>query len=372
MYSKYLNSKFLCAIFLPLILSAQVRCERIKDIVDIKGVRSNPLTGYGLVIGLNGTGDGTIAPQQMLASLLRREGIVLSRSQLGQGNTALVAVTADLGPWDRVGSTIDVTVSAIGDAGSLVNGMLLATELRGADGQVYAVARGSLSTASWNVEGAAASAVRNHPTIARIPNGAHVEREELSDFVETIGGMRFVTLNLRNSDFTTAEEIRKAIESVFPKSVFVEDAGTIRVKVPDTVNQLRIAEFMDTITQLEVKVDMPAVVVINERTGTIVVGERVAISPVAISQGSLVVTIKESAQVSQPSPFSEVGNTVTVPDTSLNINEEKGYLIPVPRVVTVSELANALNRIGATPRDLISIFTGLKDAGALQAELKIH
>lgn len=346
-------------------------CERIKDIVDVHGVRDNPLTGYGLVVGLNNTGDSTLPSKQMMTSLLRREKIAFSPEDLGEGSIAVVAVTAKLGPWARLGSRIDVDVSTISDAKSLTGGMLLETELLGLDGRVYAVAKGALSTASWNAGGAAASSIKNHPTVARIPNGAHVEREELSDFIQINNGVRFVTLSLRNSDFTTAQNIREAIEGKYPSSVLVQDAGTIKLKIPQEVQTTDLISFMDKITQMEVDVDSPAVVVINERTGTIIVGEKVAISPVGISQGSLVVSVKEVENVSQPNPFSDSGDTVVTQDTGLDITEEEGHLIPVPRVVTVSELAKALNRIGATPRDLIAIFNGLKEMGALQAELRI-
>ncbi len=354
-----------------LILSSFVKAERIKDIVEIQGVRDNPLTGYGLVVGLNNTGDSTLPSSQMMTSLLRREKITFDPQDLGEGSIAIVAVTSKLGPWDRLGSRIDVDVSTISDAASLTGGILLETELYGLDGQVYAVAKGALSTSSWNAGGAAASAIKNHPTVARIPNGAHVEREEIADFYQVINGMRFVTLNLRNSDFTTAENIRQVIEGKYPSSVYVDDAGTVRVKVPNEIAATDMISFVDKITRLEVDVDSPAVVVINERTGTIIVGEKVAISPVGISQGSLVISVKEIQNVSQPNAFSEVGDTVVTQDTGLDITEEEGYLIPVPRVVTVSELAKALNRIGATPRDLIAIFNGLKEMGALQAELRI-
>ena len=363
-------------IFMIVLLGAIPYAEgtRIKDIVDIQGVRGNPLTGAGLVVGLNGTGDSALPSGQMLASLLRREGITLSQNSVTSGNIAYVMVTAELGPWDRVGSRIDVDVSSIGDAKSLQGGMLLATELRGADGEVYAVARAAaISTASWTVEGKTGSkAVKNHPTVGRIPGGAYVEREELSTFVENIAGQSFVTLNLRYGDFATAQRIREAIESLYANSTVVIDAGTIRVRLPNEVSQRNVVNFIDEITQLDVKVDMPAVVVINERTGTIVVGGNVGISETAVAQGSLVVKVREQQFVSQPTaPFTESATTEVVDSTSLSVEEREGHLIPVPQVVTVTELANALNAIGATPRDLIAIFIALKDAGALQAKIQM-
>jgi len=391
-------------------LASVGKCERIKDIVDIQGLRSNPLTGIGLVIGLAGTGDTTLPSRQMLTNMLREAGIILSPSNLTGGNVAIVMVTAELGPFARSGSRIDVDVSAIGDAKSLQGGMLAPTPLEGLDGQVYAVAQGGISIGGWMAAGQTASITKNHQTVGRIPDGAIVEKEEIATFVECIADQRFITLNLRNSDFSTAQRISKVVNQTYPNSAVVVDAGTIRVKVPSEISDLpspavagyakagdgldqvqdlgprsgtplrgnpagtlALAGFIDDITKQEVTVDVPAVVVINERTGTIVVGENVGISAVAISQGGLVVKIKETAIVSQPpaAPFSDAGTTVVVPETIPAVQEKDGYLIPVSRAVTVSELAKALNAIGATPRDLIAIFNALKKAGALQAKLVI-
>lgn len=346
--------------------------ERIKDIVDIQGVRSNPLTGMGLVIGLANTGDSSLPSRQILTSIYRDSGVFLSPSDLSGGNIAVVIVTAELGPFAREGSRIDVDVSAIGDAGSLQGGMLLPTPLKGLDKQVYAVAQGGVSIGGWTASGDAASITKNHQTVGRIPNGAIVEREEIATFVEYIAGHRLITLNLRNGDFSTAGRISQVINEAYLNSTTVVDAGTIKVSVPSEINQSGIVGFIDDITKLEVEVDVPAVVVINERTGTIVVGENVGISAVAISQGSLVVRIQETEIVSQPiAPFSDAGTTERVPETTIGVEEKRGYLIPVSRAVTVSDLAKTLNAIGATPRDLIAIFNALKEAGALQARLVI-
>lgn len=346
--------------------------ERIKDIVDIQGVRSNPLSGLGLVIGLAGTGDTTLPSRQIMANILRQAGVVLSPSDLTGGNIAVVMVTAELGPFAREGSRIDVDVSSIGDAKSLQGGMLLPTPLTGLDEQVYAVAQGGVSIGGWAAAGEKASIVKNHQTVGRIPGGAIVEREEIATFVEYIAGQGVITLNLRNSDFSTAERISKVINEIHSDSAVAVDAGTIRIRVPGEITKAEIASFIDDITSPQVVVDVPAVVVINERTGTIVVGENVGISAVAISQGSLVVKIRETAQVSQPTaPFSDAGRTVVVPETVPAVEEKDAYLIPMARAVTVSELAKALNAIGATPRDLIAIFNALKQAGALQARLVI-
>jgi len=346
--------------------------ERLKDIADIQGVRGNPLTGVGLVIGLAGTGDSTQPSRQMLTNIFREAGLVLSPKDMTGGNIAIVMVTAELGPFAREGSRIDVDVSAIGDAKSLQGGMLLPTPLKGLDNQVYAVAQGGLSLGGWTASGDKSSITKNHQTVARIPSGAIVEREEIATFVEQIADQRFISLNLRNSDFTTAERIGRAINRKFPGAAVVVDAATVRVKIPEQIERNSIVGFIDDMTQLEVRVDVPAVVVINERTGTIVVGENVGISAVAISQGSLVVKIKETASVSQPTaPFSDSGSTERVPETMIGVEEKDAYLIPVQRSVTVSDLAKTLNAIGATPRDLIAIFNALKTAGALQARLEI-
>lgn len=363
----------LVVMLMVLLTATQVaQCERIKDIVDIQGLRGNPLRGIGLVIGLTNTGDTTALSRQMLTNILRDAGLVLSPAELTGGNIAVVMVTAELGPFDRQGSHIDVDVSAIGDAKSLQGGMLLPTPLEGLDGQVYAVAQGGISIGGWAAEGEKASITKNHQTVGRIPDGAIVEKEELATFVDFIGGNRVITLNLRNSDFSTSQRISKVINQRYPNSTEVVDAGTIKVKIPGEIGQSDVAGFIDDITKHQVQVDVPAVVVINERTGTIVVGQNVGISAVAISQGSLVVKIKESEIVSQPiAPFSDAGTTERVPETIIGVEEKEGFLIPVSGAVTVSELAKNLNAIGATPRDLIAIFNALKKAGALQAKLVI-
>jgi len=308
----------------------------------------------------------------MLTNILRDSGLVLSPSDLTGGNIAVVMVTAELGPFAREGSQIDVDVSAIGDAKSLQGGMLLPTPLKGLDGQVYAVAQGGVSIGGWTVAGDKASITKNHQTVGRIPGGGVVEKEEIAAFVEYIAGHRIITLNLRNNDFSTAERISTAINQDYPKSAVVVDAGTVKVKIPSEIGQTGIVDFIVNITKPEVKVDVPAVVVINERTGTIVVGENVGISAVAVSQGSLVIRIKEMPIVSQPAaPFSDAGDTKVVQETIVGVEEKDAYLIPVSSVVTVSELAKVLNAIGATPRDMIAIFNTLKKAGALQAKLVI-
>jgi flagellar P-ring protein precursor FlgI len=352
------------------------QAARIGDICDIYGVRGNPLMGTGIVVGLNGTGDSSIPSAQMLASLLRREsGTTFEPELLRSANIALVMVTAELGPWDREGSSIDINISSLGDAKSLQGGTLLATELKGLDGEVYAVARiGSISTSSWTVEGKTGSkASKNHPTVGRVPSGAVVERSELSEFVQMLGGKRCITLSLRQPSISTAERIRRMIDKTNPDMAMAQDPGTVRIFVPDEVAAGQEISFLfDTIMRKDVEVDVPAVVVINERTGTIVIGGNVTILETAVAQGSLVVRIKEQKMVSQPgAPFTEGATTQVVDDTALAVEEKEGALITLPRTVTVDELAGALNAIGASPRDLIAIFDALKKAGALQAKLEI-
>lgn len=360
---------------LLLLASACAGATRIGDVVDIHGIRSNPLMGTGLVVGLNGSGDSSLPSAQMLTSLLRREaGVTFSPDDLRSANIALVMVTAELGPWDREGATIDVTISAMGDAKTLQGGMLLATELKGLDGEVYAVARvAAISTNSWSAEGKTGSKVsKNHPTVGRIPNGANVERSMVSRFIESIGPYQYVTFRLRQGSFTNAERIRNAIDQVYPDSAFAQDPGTIRVRLPDGVGLEQSVRFVDQMMQLNIEVDVPAVVVINERTGTIVVGGNVTISETAVAQGSLVVKVKEQKNVSQPTtPFTDKATTAIVDDTAVAVEERDGALIHMTRTVTVEELAGALNAIGASPRDLIAIFDALNRAGALQARLEM-
>lgn len=352
-----------------------IRAARIADIAQVYGIRGNPLYGTGLIVGLDGTGDASLPSAQMLTSLLQREGhISFDPLTLRSGNIALVMVTAELGPFNREGSLIDIHISALGNAKSLQGGTLLATELKGLDGEVYAVARvTAVSTSSWTVEGKTGTKVaKNHPTVGRVPNGAYVERAETAQFIQLIGEQRYVTLTLRHNNFTTAQRVRMAIDKLYPDSAYAQDPGTIRVRIPDNVGAADVLGFVDSLLQLDVEVDIPGIVVINERTGTIVVGGTVSISETAVAQGDLVVKIKEQQYVSQPTtPFTEGASTAVVDDTSLAVEEREGYLINVPTAVTVEDLARALNAIGASPRDLISIFDALNRAGALQAKLEM-
>ena len=343
------------------------RAERIKDVTDIQGIRGNPLQGYGLVVGLAGTGDTAAVTPRALANVLRRQGLSVTPADLAGQNVASVIVRAELPAFGRLGQRIDVEVSAIGDAQSLQGGTLLMTPLLGADGQVYAVGQGPIIMGGFSASGQASSVSKNHTTVGLIPGGANVEREETATFVRN----GTVALNLRNPDFSTAEDIRAAINAVFPDAADTLDAGTVQVRLPAGLAPTHLGAFLDRIGLLEVKVDTPALVVLNERTGTIIVGENVGISTVAISHGNLSIVTQEKDFVSQPLPFSRTGTSERMHRTEITAIEEQGPLNVVTRKVSVQDLARALNAMGLTPRDLISIFQALKQAGALQADLKV-
>jgi flagellar P-ring protein precursor FlgI len=358
------------AVILAAILVAAIPAgaERIKDIVDIKNIRSNQLVGVGLVVGLNATGDGAKISQQLLSNRLRRAGLVLNPDDLTSKSIASVEVSAELPPFAKAGSRIDVTVSANSGASSLQGGVLVLTELHGADGEVYAVAQGPLVIGGFSASGDKSSISKNHPTVGFITGGATVEREEPTEFVECNSE---ITLLLKNPDITTAERIAEAINAAYAGSSMAVDHGTVRVRLPSGLARSDLAAFIDKLLSLKVKVDFPAVVVINERTGTVIIGENVGISTVAISHGNLSIITEEKDYVSQPAPFSETGSTEKTQRTSIATAEEQSRLHVLPRQVSVAELARALNAMGLSPRDVISIFQALRQAGALQAELKI-
>lgn len=347
---------------------AAAPAERIKDVVDVQGVRSNPLQGVGLVVGLSGTGDSAAVATRVLANLLRRhEGLSVEQADLASDNVAVVMVRAELPAFGRSGQKIDVDVSAIGDAESLQGGTLLITPLRGADGQVYAVAHGPVVIGGFAASGERSSVSQNHTTVGRIPGGANVEREEIATFIQDGA----VTLTLKNPDFSTAEAVRQAINAAFAGAAQTLDGGTLRVRLPADLAPDQAVAFIDRVGMLETRVDAPAVVVINERTGTIIVGENVGISTVAISHGNLSVITQEKEAFSQPLPFSRTGTTERIRQTDITAVQEKGPLRVIPRKVSVQELARALNAMGLSPRDLVAIFQALRQAGALQAELKV-
>ena len=388
---------FVLVILAALFLAPAVEGARLKDIAVFKGVRSNQLIGYGLVVGLNGTGDSTSTEFTIrsIANMLERMGIHVSSDRLNQirlKNVAAVMVTATLPPFSRVGNRIDVHVSSIGDATNMGGGTLLMTPLKGVDQQVYALAQGSIVTGGFAVTGVSGSAVKkNHPTVGIISKGGLIEKE----IPFSLDGKKELSLSLFNPDFTTAEKVKETINrslgGAYSQCV---DSGTIKIQVPDSY-QNRVAEWMASLERLEVVPDSVAKVVLNERTGTVVLGENVRISTVAVAHGNLSIQIKERLNVSQPLPFAPApppgtpplasppregtgalvapgGATVVTPDSSVAVKEDGNTLVLLPRGADLGEVVRALNAIGATPRDLISILQAIKAAGALQADLEIY
>jgi flagellar P-ring protein precursor FlgI len=342
---------------------------RLKDIATFKGVRPNQLIGNGLVVGLNGTGDGTNVDFniQELANMLTQMGINVSRDKIKVKNVATVAVTSLLPPFSRTGAKIDVQVSSLGDAKSLQGGTLLLTPLKGVDGQVYALAQGPVSVGGFAAGGQAGGGVtKNHPTAGRIANGATVEREIPLDFLDK----ESFTLSLHEADFTTSQRavtaINRGLRGNFALS---RDGGTITVKIPPHFKG-QVVPLLASLENLEVIPDSVAKVILDERNGTVVMGANVRVSTVAVAHGNLMVRIKERPRVSQPLPFSE-GQTTVVPDTSVTTQEGENRLMVLPEGVSIGQVVQALNAIGVTPRDLIAILQAIKAAGALQAKLEV-
>ena len=345
--------------------------SRIKDIVQFEGVRENMLVGYGLVVGLNGTGDTLVDGQftkQSLKAMLNRLGVKPTDDGLDSKNVAAVMVTAVLPPFARQGSRIDVTVSALGDAKSLLGGTLLVTPVLGADGEVYAVAQGQLAVGGFAASGAAETVIKGVPTSARIASGAIVEREVGFE----MANMESVTLSLRNPDFTTARRIAQAVNAFLGTAAArPSDPTTVHVEVPDSYRG-NVVNLLTDIEQLRVEPDQLARVIIDEQSGIIVMGENVRISTIAIAQGNLTIRITETEQVSQPGPFANVGATTTVPRTEIEVTEEEERRLGVVNAgVTIQELVNGLNSLGIGPRDMITILQAVKAAGALQAEIQV-
>ena len=341
---------------------------RIKDVAAFEGVRDNQLVGYGLVVGLNGTGDRnqTFFSTQTLANMLERSGITIFPDQVRVKNIAAVMVTATLPPFIRQGSRIDVTVGSIGDAQSIQGGLLIMTALRSADNVVYATAQGPLTIGGYSVGGAGNRVQSNHPTVGRIPNGALVERDVAVD----LGHKSRLNLVLYSSDFTTASRAARAInELVGAKVAAAVDGRTIAVDVPADYGS-RTVEFMALVENAKMDVDFPAKVVLNEKTGTVVMGKDVKVAEVSIIHGSLSLQIGTVFTVSQPQGFSQ-GQTRVVPEVTLNAQEDKGKTVTLREGASVEEVVKALSAIGAGPRDVIAILQAIKAQGALQAELEI-
>jgi flagellar P-ring protein precursor FlgI len=358
-------------IFLGLaLLSASAGAERIKDIAHVAGVRENQLVGYGLVVGLDGTGDQTSQTPftvQSLENMLKQFGIILppgSNPQLK--NIAAVSIHANLPAFAKVGQTIDVTVSSLGNAKSLRGGSLLMSPLKGADGQVYAVAQGDLLVSGLNATGADGSNITvNVPSVGTIPNGATVERIVPNPFMQGDS----ITLNLNRSDFTTANRLASAInQTVGPGIAQAVDAVSIKVSAPMQPSQ-RVA-FASLVENITVEPgEAAARVVVNSRTGTVVIGANVRIMPAAVSHGTLVVSITENQQASQPGAFSRAGRTVVTQQSDIDVGFKGNHTFVVPPSITLQEIVDGVNRVGATPADIVAILQALKQAGALRAEL---
>jgi flagellar P-ring protein precursor FlgI len=343
--------------------------SRIKDLANIEGVRQNQLIGYGLVVGLNGTGDtlnNIPFTKQSLQAMLERLGVNIRGATIRTGNVAAVMVTSNLPPFGTQGTRIDVTVSALGDSKSLQGGTLLVTPLLGADGNVYAVAQGSLAIGGFAVEGEATKIVRGVPTVGRISNGAIIERE--IEFA--LNKLNQVRLSLRNADFTTAKRIASAINDYIGAPIAEPlDPSTVQITLPkNSVNN--VVALLTEIEQLQVDPDLGAKVVIDERSGIIVMGRDVRVSTVAVAQGNLTVTISETPQVSQPQPFGR-GQTVTVARTRVGVSEDGKKFAVVKEGVSLQQLVDGLNSLGIGPRDLIAILQAIKAAGAIQADIEV-
>ena len=363
-----------CAASLALALalpSAPARAtSRIKDLANIEGVRQNQLVGYGLVVGLAGTGDTlNNAPftKQSLQAMLERMGVkIAAGATMRTGNVAAVMVTANLPPFGTQGTRMDVTVSSLGDAKNLMGGTLLVTPLLGADGNVYAVAQGSLAISGFQAEGAAAKITQGVPTVGRIANGAIIERE--IEFA--LNRLPNVRLALRNADFTTAKRIAAAINDYLGvKTAEPIDPATVQLSIPPEFKG-NVVAFLTEIEQLQVEPDLPARIVIDERSGIIVMGRDVRVATVAVAQGNLTVTISESPQVSQPNPLSR-GRTVVTPNSRVGVTEDGRKLAIVRDGVSLQQLVDGLNGLGIGPRDLIGILQAIKAAGAIEADIEV-
>ena len=344
---------------------------RVKDLADIEGVRSNQLIGYGLVVGLNRTGDRVqqnLYARQTLQNLLERMGISTEAAGLKPENVATVLVTATLPPFVRQGSKIDVTVNSIGDSRSLQGGTLILTPLKGIDGQTYAVAQGSVSIGGISAGDKGNSVEINHPTVGRVPNGANVERVVPTN----LAADNQITLVLRNEDFSTAAKLNQAINRKFGAGTAkAVDGRNVEINLPANFTENRVG-FIAELESLRITPDNIAKIIINERTGTIVMGREVRISGVAISQGGVTIRIGTEYEVSQPSPLSKTGETAVVPQTSVEVREQKPESVILPDGATVDEVVRGLRTMGVSARDIISILQAIKSAGAMNAELEMQ
>ncbi len=364
--------KIALVLLLPLlffIYGAEVGAARVKDIAFVEGVRPNQLTGYGLVVGLTATGDKSSATYttQSIANMLNRMGMKLDPKAIRVKNTATVLLTAELPAFAKPGTKIDVLLSSLGDASSLMGGTLILSSLKGSDGKVYAVAQGPIALAGYSAGGASSSVTKNHQTVAKITDGAIIERE----LPLVMNNPDRFNLVLRHPDFTTAGRLATVINTRFEADIaFPKDAGRISVSVPEE-HKSNIVSYISLIEALNVKPDTVSKVVVNERTGTVVMGENIRISTVAISHADLSIEIKTQYLISQPAPFSSTGDTVVQPVDTTTVEEGESRLIILPGNATLGEVVRALNFLGVTPRELVAILQAIKAAGALQAEMEI-
>lgn len=366
-------NRCICLALLACFAGTPVRASqkvRLKDLVSLEGIRDNDLIGYGLVVGLRGTGDRqqTIFSVQSLTNLLQQMGVSAPASAIRVMNTAAVMVTATLPPFAQPGSKIDATVAAMGDASNLQGGILIMTSLRGVDGQIYSIAQGPVVTGGFVAGRGGNSQSVNHPTVGRVPGGAIVERPAPS--VTPSGGVR---LQLKNADFTTAARISEAVNQEFTQQgsaiAHADNSGVVSVVIPSKFAS-QTTEFIAELEKIQVEADTRARVVVNERTGTVIMGKDVKVAPVAIMHGNLVVEIETSYAVSQPEPLSS-GKTEVVPQVGVTAKEEKARNLVLKEGATVEELVRALGSIGSTPRDIIAILQSLRTAGALEADLDV-
>lgn len=364
-----LTSLMALIVSLAPLTAAQAATARIKDIVNIEGVRDNQLVGYGLVVGLNGTGDGlSNSPftKQSLQAMLERLGVNTRGENMRTGNVAAVMVTANLAAFSTQGSRLDVNVASLGDASSLQGGTLLVTPLMGADGEVYAIAQGSVTINGFKASGDAATIISGVPTTGRISSGGLIERE----IAFNLGAQRSLRLALKNPDLTTARRVALSINDfIGVPCATPEDPATVRITLPQNFNG-NIVDLLTDVEQLVVDTDQPAKIIIDENSGIIVMGKDVRVATVAVAQSNLTVTIAETPQVSQPAPFSN-GVTTEVPRTDLNVNLVNSDLTVVKESVSLQQLVDGLNSLGISPRDLIAILQAIKASGALQADIEV-
>ncbi len=354
-------------ILITALLSLQINAERIKDIAEIQGVRSNPLVGYGLVVGLDGTGEQTAYTTQAFKTMLKRFGITLPDNLKPKlKNIAAVAIHANMPAFIKTGQTMDITVSSLGDAKSLRGGALLMTPLTGIDGQIYAIAQGNLVVGGFGTAGSDGSSITvNIPTVGRIPGGAIIERTIESAFA--VGDS--LTLNLHRPDFTTAKRVADSINAlVGPGIAKPLDAASIKVSAP--IDPSQRVMYLATIENLQItEAEGKAKVVVNSRTGTIVMGKNVRVSQAAVAHGNLIVSIKENTTVSQPEAFSDSGTTVQIPNSRVEITQENARMFMVQEGIKLEDIVNSINAVGTAPGDLMAILEALKEAGALHADL---